>query len=435
MTREEDLIRSTTAAIAATVRDVPPLRLRTGTDVVIIGPSEPGRTRNRRWRSRLAPAGAVVTVAAVAVALVITARVAPNEHGASPVNSPSAGASASVPEHYMAVTPSGDLVAGDTKTGKTVATIDAPPGLVFDGVAAGPDDQMFIVSAAPAPPPPHATLGVAPPGQGSFLGRKLYLVRLTPGTAQPSRLTPLAVTPPVGVLAVALSQSGQKLAVASATNTSVAVPAYSVSIYSVTTGRLLRAWTSATNVFGANSHLQGLTWVDGDRGIMFATNTLGRLAKINTNPETVRRLDVTSRGSDLAADSKVAWTTTGYCGSPLISGDGSTIVCVSTSRESASSSTMTATWLAFSVAAPTRGRLLYQVSMPYSALRNPPGGTTLWIDSTGRTAFIEELIVNPGNGSTSIRLGTISNGHFTPSAPITAGAPANFGLTLPWIAW
>jgi hypothetical protein len=433
MTREEDLIRSTTAAIAATVRDVPPLRLRSGADVVIIGPGEPRRARNRRWRSRLAPVGAVVTVAAVAVALVIMARVAPNEHGASPVNSPPAGASASVPEHYMAVTPSGDLVAGDTKTGKTVATIDAPQGLVFDGVAGGADDQRFVVSAAPASPP-LGSLGVAPPGTGSFLGRKLYLVRLTPGTTQPPRLTPMAVTPPVGVLAVALSQTGQKLAVASATSFSGAVSAYSVSIYSVTTGRLLRAWTSATNVFGDNSHLHGLTWVDGDRGIMFATNTLGPQVT-STSPETVRRLDVTLGGSDLAADSKVAWSTTGYCGSPLISGDGSTIVCVSTSRESASSSTMTATWLAFSVAAPTRGHPLYQVSMPYSALRNPPGGTTLWIDSAGKTALIEELIVNPGNGSTSVRQGIISNGHFTLSARITAGAPANFGPTLPGIAW
>jgi hypothetical protein len=129
---------------------------------------------------------------------------------------------------------------------------------------------------------------------------------------------------------------------------------------------LLHAWTSTTNVFGKNSHLQALTWVDGDRGIMFAANTMAGEPGI-TGPETVRRLDVTAGGSDLAADSQVAWSTTRGCGSPLISGDGSTIVCVSVTGKSPSSSTMTATWLASPVAAPTRLRTLYKVSMPYSA--------------------------------------------------------------------
>jgi hypothetical protein len=73
--------------------------------------------------------------------------------------------------------------------------------------------------------------------------------------------------------------------------------------------------------------------------------------------------------------------------------------------------------------------------MPYSAHQPiQPGATTLWIDSAGGTALIEELIVSPDNGNTSVHLGTISNGHFTPSTPITADA-GNFPFLLPWIAW
>jgi hypothetical protein len=268
-------------------------------------------------------------------------------------------------------------------------------------------------------------------GAGADLGGHLYLVRLAPGTGQPSQLTPLAFPPLAGVLAVALSPSGQELAVASATGTSSAAPAYSVSVYSVPAGRPLHAWTTTTDVFGKNSHLQALTWVDDDKGIMFATNTGPGV----TDPETVRRLDVTAGGSDLAADSHVAWSTTRGCGSPLISGDGSTIVCVSVTGESPSSSTMTATWLASPVTAPTSLRTLYKVPMPYSARQQiQSGATTLWVDPSGGTALIEELIVNPGNESVSAHIAAVGNGHVTPYPPV-AGDPATFPPTLPYIAW
>jgi hypothetical protein len=437
MTREEDLVRSTTSAIAATIHDVPPLGLRSGPEVLIIGSGEPGhRPGSRRWGSRLVPVGAAVMVAAAAIALVALSASVPHGDGAQPGSTLPAGAalsSASVPEYYLAVTPAGRLVAGNTETGKTVAAIDAPQGLVFDAVTAASDDRTFIASAAPAPPS-RGALGSAPIGAGADLGGHLYLVRLAPGTGQPSQLTPLAFTPPAGVLAVALSASGRELAVASATGASSAAPAYSVSVYSVPAGRLLHAWTTATDVFGKNSHLQALTWVDDDKGIMFATNTAAGDPGV-TGPETVRRLDVTAGGSDLAADSHVAWSTTRGCGSPLIGGDGSTIVCVSVTGKSPSSSTMTATWLASPVTARTSPRTLYKVSMPYSTRQQiQSGATTLWVDPSGGTALIEELIVNPGNDSVSAHIGAISNGHFTPYPPV-AGDPAAFPPILPSIAW
>ena len=273
MTREEDLVRSTTSAIAATIRDVPPLGLRSGPEVLIVGSGEPGhRPGSRRRVSRLVPVGAAAMVAAAAIGLVALSASVPHGDGARRGSTVPAGAAVSaarVPEYYVAVTPTGRLVAGNTETGKTVAGIDAPPGLVFDAVTAASDDRTFLASAAPAPPS-RGAIGCMPIGVGADLGGYLYLVRLTPGTGQ---LTLLASIPRAGVLAAALSASGQELAVASATGTSSAVPAYSVSVYSAPAGRPLHAWTTATDVFGKNSHLQALTWVDDDKGIMFATNT------------------------------------------------------------------------------------------------------------------------------------------------------------------
>jgi hypothetical protein len=256
---------------------------------------------------------------------------------------------------------------------------------------------------------------------------RVYLVRLAPGTAKPSQLTALAVEPTTGFLAMALSASGRELAVASAAGTSGKVSAYSVSIYSVTTGRLLHAWTSATNVFGKYWDLY-LTWVDGDRGIMFAADTMAGERGI-TGRETVRRLDVTAGGSDLAADSKVVWYTTRACSFPRISGDGSTIVCVSVPRASSSSSTMTATWLASSVKAPTNLRTLYKVPMSHFA-RGLAGADTLWVSPSGGTALIEEAMASPDSPGVFWLIGAISSGHFTPYPLALGDTPL-----LPSIAW
>ena len=71
MTREEDLVRSTTRAIASTVHDVAPLRLESAPDELRHSPRPEDGARNRRMRLWFAPLAAAVAVAAVAVSLVI----------------------------------------------------------------------------------------------------------------------------------------------------------------------------------------------------------------------------------------------------------------------------------------------------------------------------------------------------------------------------
>ena len=72
MSREEHLVRSTTRAIASTVRDVAPLRLESAPDELRRSPRPGDGARNRRMRPwLLAPLAAAVGVAAVAVSVVV----------------------------------------------------------------------------------------------------------------------------------------------------------------------------------------------------------------------------------------------------------------------------------------------------------------------------------------------------------------------------
>ena len=88
MSREEGLIRSTAVAIAATVREVPPLRLPTVTDDLRRVARHPRGTRGargaRRLRGWLVPAAAAAVVLAIALSLVLirdipNGRAAPSE--------------------------------------------------------------------------------------------------------------------------------------------------------------------------------------------------------------------------------------------------------------------------------------------------------------------------------------------------------------------
>ena len=103
MTREEDLVRSTTRAIASTVRDVAPLCLEPALDELRHSQCPQDGASNRRMRPWFAPLAAAVAVAAVAVCLVVVKHiaddpVAPGAVGGLPSTGSTSAAAAACPK-------------------------------------------------------------------------------------------------------------------------------------------------------------------------------------------------------------------------------------------------------------------------------------------------------------------------------------------------
>ena len=242
MTREEEIVRSTMAALAGTVTRVRPLQLTkaadevngsvSGSDTLLsccpggawLPPCDLAVARDRVRRAGGAwgaPVAAAAVVIALAVALVVVrhmpsgGRATPAVPGAGCVlpevsRATPAGAAASVdgvPPYYVEVvacsgsTSRSGLLVGGTLTGTVVATVAPPSGVSFRSVSAAADDRTFAVFATPIGACPAAGL------------RWWYLLRLAPGTSSPARLTRIPVKPLPDVAETALSGSGWELAV------------------------------------------------------------------------------------------------------------------------------------------------------------------------------------------------------------------------------
>ena len=467
MSREEDLIRSTTHAIASTVRDVPPLQLEPAADELSSPARGPrparGGRRPRRWRNWIAPVASAAVVAALAIALVIIKDV-PN--GGRVPASPSASAPTGpggIPRYYVAVSavtgPAGSpnaLRVGDSLTGKTIATIRSSAHMSFESVMAADDDQTFVVYGLTR--------------SGSAETGRWFKLRLAPGTADPARLTPLPVEPvsvplgqgsfpQYGIFAMALSGSGRELAVAEVPSSAGGV---TVKVFSLATGRLLHDWTTDDPSISVPSTWtydlvspSALTWTDGDQALALTTTDKG--ASLGTGTETVRTLNVDGPpNGDLRADSKVSWTTPAApqtatagdtqlvaCGillldrvPPVISADGKTASCAATSQASGTSAIRwTETFSTYRIGAGTtaadQGTVAYQVTRQETASSGVSGGgEVLWVSPSGGT-LIGVWGVAAANGSVPFHAGVISHGTFTPLR-----FPASYTLTnVRDIAW
>ena len=295
--------------------------------------------------------------------------------------------------------------------------------------------------------------------------RTWYLLRIAPGSSSPARLTRLPIPRLADVTAIALSGSGQELAVATgggsdnfdisgyvngtggSSNGVLPTHPYSpptvpwvLSLYSVTTGKLLRTWsTSSPSVDGGGPGLYSddnthLTWVDGDRGIAFFT--LWITGNPNANPsqyvyhEGIRELDVTAGGSELLADSRVAWSQAQPASSidhwagclweadVLVAANGKTVVCPSAydlAGKYRKGEHWTVRWLTYSTAAPTVARTLDTVTIaetvPSTLLIDPegvsPSGTAViasWYLLTGGELSVSMMPVDmiSERGSTAL---------------------------------
>jgi hypothetical protein len=318
MITTEDRARAAMQAIGDTVHTAPPLELApsardlpAAADEVQFGgrgprrlslrrpggATRPGsRSRDRRWRSRLAPIAAAVAVAAVAIALV-TIKDVPNGRVAPPSPSTTSTAPADknvsipgVPEYYVAWmqadTPG--LIVGDTATGEQVGEVAEPQGVYLEEIyGAAADDKTFIVMGD--------RLGGPDGGTAVW-----YLLHIDPGSQTPARLTQVPIPVRQNPAGVAISPDGTKLAVALAGS-----PA-TVRIYSIATGEVLRSWTATeTGAVAVES------WAASGRSSQFTAARVlrwssdGKQLAFAWNSTAIRVLDASAPDGNLITGSSV----------------------------------------------------------------------------------------------------------------------------------
>ena len=466
MTREEEIVRSTMAALASTVTQVRPLRLTEAADEVngsapavsgsdsvrpaarvrpaaSLRPGGGSQPRAARWRAWGVPVAAAAVVIALAVALVVVrhvpsgGRATPAVPGASCAlpevsRATPAGAAPSVdgvPPYYVEVvacsgsTSRSGLLVGGTLTGTVVATVAPPAGLSFLSVSAAADDRTFAVFATPV-------------GAGPKVAGWWYLLRLAPGTSSPARLTRIPVKPLPDVAETAISGSGRELAVG-VSNDEANRPW--IGVYSVATGRLLRSWSyrsgpsvdiegwsvsSFTGTVG-NPQNSALTWAQGDQAIMFWTVAPGGVGAL-------RRLDIAGDGSDIVRDSRVIWSAAHReCdGFNEVSADGKTVICADVSSQGGGKANGTLRWLAYSITAPAAApSVRYQVPDDNGVVVSTP-----WVSASGATMLVAWSTNQQPHGALKIvNFGLVSRGTFTPLKP----PPLSNGYVggRPLIAW
>jgi hypothetical protein len=382
MSREEDLIRSTTRAIASTVREVPPLRLEPAPDELRFQARAPrrlgGTRRPRRWWSWGAPLTAAAVVVALAIALAL-AKDLPNGRAVPKGPTPATTGPGGAPRYYAALKPVSlssqaqaagveeAVYVGDSVTGKTLATFKPPARTTFQSISAAADDRTFVVFAVTSSTGtfmPDMKQGVPVAKRVATLTGSWYQLRLFPGSTHPASLTRLPIQAPPwpdssmgGFLAPgqifssAVSGSGQELAVADIPDIPQAKKLtgdwHEVRIYSTSTGELLRDWTEdnpATRLGGVLTSTfatvptgpSALTWIDGDRAVALATS----YDKDNTVTAMIRRLDMAGpANASLLTEGTVMWSGTlpwnqsKGCFSvdnwpPVLSADGTAISCL-----------------------------------------------------------------------------------------------------------
>lgn len=414
----DDEIRGTLRSEADRLREVRPLHLppEAVRRELRAAPRAAGRLRS--WRSPIVAMAVIVLVAAG----LVTLKSLRNEHAAAPTASPSAVTpTAAFPTYYVGfgVLNGGKagkeqgwgISAGDGQTGRTIGSFPLAKGAVLSNsaVSGAADDRTFVVSATVT----GITTGQGLSGQAGHPVIKpatWYLVRLSPGTADPVHVRKLPIHSPAGkeVSAIALSGDGTELAVAS----EVSKSSYSISVYSVATGRLKHSWSATiSSPPGRPGPVADLSWV-GDSTVGFAvTYTSASVVR-----EEVRKLNINADGAGLLADSRVVWSqdvpappgghyqesTPEVCGTPFLTGNGQSVVCAA-SIYSASTKRLTAAWLRYPLAAPKQVHVIGSVQQPTDVSSLDPTDVE-WANSSGTEVIGDwnpSVITYPGGDKTT----------------------------------
>jgi hypothetical protein len=322
----EDRVRTAARARADLVTDIRPLELPAARPLRV-----PFAPASRRWVSWLAPVAAAVVVVALAVTLVSIRHSVGTPPVTVPVSPAVAAIEKTVPEYYAEIMSSSSLIVADDRTGAVLATLGPPAGATFAGVAAAADDRTFV-------------LDTQDPSDGTHTW---YLLRIAPGTSNPTQLTrlPIPTLPgPDEIDGLALSADASELAVFFQPYGSFTMQGqnkvlsggphgpFTLRTYSLATGKALRTWTtpagrgeaisSTSTAFPDNE--VNLTWTADGR-------TLGFLFSPFTTPTYERTLNVTGAGTDLIADSRPVLAledALSDCqGGVMLTSDGGTTIC------------------------------------------------------------------------------------------------------------
>lgn len=403
----DETIRDSLRSEAARLLEVRPLRLPPA------AASRGSHGPRARWlRPWLAPVAAVAAVLLVA-AVLVTLR---SLWGGQPAPAASHGTIAStVPRYFMTERWVKDgageggmglaWVVTDAQTGKQAGYVPLPgfdPGgeaYLGEPTAAAADDRTFV--AAEAITRPGATTrtadGQTVQGLPVLEALKWYLLRFSPGSANPLRLAPLPLPSSAAfgpVTDMALSGDGTELAVAYRTSSLV-----TLRVYSVATGRVRHSWAvtvpaPAKKNVAPFATVANLSWV-GDATVGFAFTSMSHVR--DDVREDVRTLSLDAPGTSLLPASRAVWSldvplaayrnsgTSQACNSPFLSGNGQVVAC-GTATYSAASRRLTTTWLAYPVADPARPRVLASVQASIQPVDVPtlsPTSTVEWVNASG----------------------------------------------------
>jgi hypothetical protein len=415
MSQLEDEIRASLRSEAERLREVRPLHLPRPAAERARRPPGAGRAWwTQPWLAPAAAAAVVVAIAALLVSVKVLTGGAPSGPGVLPATAPAPSTPQPVPGYYVRfgqVQAAGGtyqpaIIAGNAQTGKTLGSYrlpGGPGGGAFTWAAAGAaDDRTFVVQATTDDPGPPS-LKWHP---------QWYLVRLYPGTREPVRVTRLNIEATAAtadsdlITSIALSPDGTELAVVTdAGNKGVGLGAYSVA-----TGRLQHSWSVArTFANEPDIPVTDPSWV-GDHTVAFTYTVTADVR------QEVRELDLGAAGTGLLSDSLAVWSqyvpapaggtygkaTPRTCATPFLSGDGQTVVCGSSSY-SARDKRLTALWLAYPLATPTRPRVLGRVEQAANVSKFDTPTLVQWVNFDGTTvigAWNPEVVTYP-NGSLS----------------------------------
>ena len=417
MTQAEDLVRSTTGALAGTVRAVRPLPAL---------PEAPGRhegTARRRtrpaWVAPLAAAAAIVIVAGggvIAHSLLATSGTHRSSASGATARRASAGSHAGVPPFYVAAVSSSLTVVRATWTGATLARITTRTPVV--GIAGAADGRTFVLDEQ------RSIMG----GQVRWVGQPaFYLLRLTASGTEES-LTRLAVPAiPKGavVSGLALSPDGSKLAVDVDSGGWPQARLMEIMTYTLATGAS-RSWSTSgmTNADAPSGFTgsgtdgaQSISWTADSRTLAFGVE--------NASSTGVRLLDTAAGGTDLMADSRLAiivrnkdlgrslktaappYYFVSCITDAMISMDGSAIVC------GYSTTVGNTTTMGFAQYSTVTGKMNRVVGLVHFDGHAPTGISLYWVNSTGTIAI--GTSENAGRG----RVGVVSGDTFTPLPRVT----------------
>jgi hypothetical protein len=359
---------------------------------------------------------------ALAIALVVARQVRDEPSPAPPKPAASSlPAAAGVPGYFAAVLTAGSVVVGNARTGTLVTILSPPAGDTFVGVTAAADDRTFVLDT-----------------QDRQKAHAWYLLRVTPGTANPARLTRLPVGPlpsSVQIQGLALSPDAGTLAVLyqNLPKTISGSPGpYTLRAYSLVTGQALRTWTTpdTTKNWAITTpnpdNAADLTWLADGRTLAFRFPA-------DTWPDDERTLSVTGKGTSLLAGSRPVLAVPGNdhgCTSVLLAANGQTTICGTAANSVRGCQQLEPEFDLYPVATGKLTSVLYR----YRGTCQAANGILLWarsgssaiaaLEIIDETAAGEKGAAGPAATTVHFTVGLLTPGTFT---PLHVVVPVRFG--------